>query len=161
MNSAEVPDSVRLVRRIFQLNRVLHQHLDAPLETATGLTFPELVVLRAASLGFDRPRTIVRRVSLPPPSVSRALTVLERRGLIERLENARDRRQVLVHVTPAAAEVLQMAETVTAEQFRRLLPNFGEEEVARVLHGLDMLWHATGTDDGYADDRPFAVAASD
>jgi MarR family transcriptional regulator, transcriptional regulator for hemolysin len=161
MDSAEVPDSVRLVRRIFQLNRVLRQRLDAPLEAATGLSFGELLVLRAAALGFDRPRAIVRRVSLPPPSVSRALSLLERRGLLTRSENARDRREVLIIVTEAAHRVLQTAEAVTADQFQRLFPHFRPEQIRSVLAGLDEVWFATGVQDGYDDDRPMPVAAGE
>jgi DNA-binding MarR family transcriptional regulator len=150
------PDALRLIRRVFQLDLVLHQAIDRPLLTATGLSTTELFVLRAAALGFDRPRKIARRLALPPPNVSRALATLERADLIVRHEAAHDRRQTVVGVTAAARATLALAQSVAVTEFARAFPGLTDDTLALAVPVLDALWHELAVDAAYGDDAAAA-----
>jgi DNA-binding MarR family transcriptional regulator len=145
------PDTLRLFRRVFQLNRVLRQVIEQPLLASTGLTSAELFVLRAVALGFDRPRRIARRLAMAPPNVSRALATLERRQLIARHEDTADRRQTVVSVTPAAAEVLGVVEAVAVAELERSFPALRPEAVARSADALDEVWQQLAVDAAFRD----------
>jgi MarR family transcriptional regulator, transcriptional regulator for hemolysin len=140
------PDALRLFRRVFQLNRVLRQVIEQPLLASTGLTSAELFVLRAVALGFDRPSRIARRMAMAPPNVSRALATLERRGLIARVEDAADRRQTIVTVTAAAAEVLARVEAVAVAALEAASPSLEPEAVVRGADALDEVWRQLALD---------------
>jgi DNA-binding MarR family transcriptional regulator len=151
-------DSLRLFRRVFQLNRVLRGVIEQPLLACTGLTSAELFVLRAVALGFDRPSRIVRRMAMAPPNVSRALATLERQGLILRREDATDRRQTIVTATPAAAEVLERVEDVAVAELQRAFPSLEPKVVARVADALEGMWRQLTLDAALQD---AAAPASD
>jgi DNA-binding MarR family transcriptional regulator len=145
------PDALRLIRRVFQLDLVLHQAIDRPLRASTGLSTTELFVLRAAALGFDRPGKIARRLALAPPNVSRALATLERADLIVRHEATGDRRQTVVGVTSAARSVLDLAQTVAVTELARCFPGLSPGTLARTVPALDALWHELAVDAVYGD----------
>jgi DNA-binding MarR family transcriptional regulator len=145
------PDALRLIRRVFQLDLVLHQAIDRPLRASTGLSTTELFVLRAAALGFDRPRQIARRLALAPPNVSRALATLERADLIVRHEASDDRRQTVVRVTGAARSVLALAQTVAVTELSRSFPGLTPDTLAKAVPMLDALWHELGVDAVYGE----------
>jgi DNA-binding MarR family transcriptional regulator len=145
------PDALRLIRRVFQLDLALHQAIDRPLRASTGLSRTELFVLRAAALGFDRPRQIARRLALAPPNVSRALATLERADLIVRHEAPDDRRQTVVRVTSAARSVLALAQTVAVTELSRSFPGLTPDTLAKAVPLLDALWHELAVDAVYGD----------
>jgi DNA-binding MarR family transcriptional regulator len=145
------PDALRLIRRVFQLDLVLHQAIDRPLLVSTGLSTTELFVLRAAALGFDRPRKIARRLALAPPNVSRALARLERAHLIVRHEAADDRRQTVVRVTAAARSLLEVAQTVAVTELARTFSGLTTETLAEAVAALDALWRELAVDAVYGD----------
>lgn len=145
------PDALRLIRRVFQLDLALHQAIDRPLLVSTGLSTTELFVLRAAALGFDRPRKIARRLALAAPNVSRALARLERADLIVRHEAADDRRQTVVGVTVTAHAVLARAQTVAVTELARAFPGLTTETLAEAVPVLDALWHELAVDAVYGD----------
>jgi DNA-binding MarR family transcriptional regulator len=146
------PDTLRLFRRVFQLNRVLRHVIEQPLLACTGLTSAELFVLRAVALGFDRPSRIARRMAMAPPNVSRALAVLERQQLIVRLEDAVDRRQTIVTVTPAAREVLDLVESVAVVELEHSFPALEPDAVTRVADALDEVWRQLAVDAAFGGD---------
>jgi DNA-binding MarR family transcriptional regulator len=145
------PDALRLIRRVFQLELVLHQAIDRPLRASTGLSTTELFVLRAAALGFERPRQIARRLAMAAPNVSRALTTLERADLIVRHEASDDRRQTVVRVTSAGRSVLTLAQTVAVTELSRSFPGLRPETLAEAVPMLDALWHELAVDAVYGD----------
>lgn len=142
------PDTLRLFRRVFRLNRILRQVIEQPWLACTGLTSAELFVLRAVALGFERPSRIARRMAMASPNVSRALATLERRQLILRLEDSADRRQTIVTVTPAAAEVLERVEAVAIAELQRAFPSLEPDAVVRAADALDELWRQLALDAG-------------
>lgn len=66
----------------------------------TGLTAPQLVVLRALNQhGSLKPSTLAREVSLSQPTITAILDRLERAELVQRVRNPDDRRAVLAQLT--------------------------------------------------------------
>lgn len=68
-------------------------------------------------------------------SVSRAVRTLEERGLVERENNAADRRSRLLHLTDDGRRVYDEIAPVALDQEAALLSDFSEDEIA-VLAGL-------------------------
>lgn len=84
----------------------------------TGLTTPQLVILRAASQG-DGPTVseIARSVSLSQATVTTLLNKLEARGMVIRRRSEQDRRRVNVYPTDEGTMLLDTAPEPLQEQF--------------------------------------------
>ena len=80
-----------------------------------GLTLTQLSALTV--IWRDGPLTagdLAAKEQVRPPSITRVLTGLEALGMVQRLENPRDGRQVLVQITPLGSN--QMQEYVRARE---------------------------------------------
>ena len=85
--------SLRRISRAFDLH-------SRQLVKSTGLTAPQLVVLRALSReGPLSPSLIARHVSLSPATITSIMDRLLKLGLVEREKRASDRRQVEIRLT--------------------------------------------------------------
>jgi len=80
-----------------------------------GLTLTQLSALNV--IWREGPLTagdLASKEQVRPPSITRVLTGLETLGLVERLENPRDGRQVLVQITPLGGH--RMSEYIRARE---------------------------------------------
>jgi len=80
-----------------------------------GLTLTQLSALNV--IYREGPLTagdLAAKEQVRPPSITRVLTGLESLGLVERLENPRDGRQVLVQITPLGGH--RMSEFIRARE---------------------------------------------
>jgi len=102
-----------------------------------GLTLTQLSALTV--IWREGPLTagdLATKEQVRPPSITRVLTGLEALDLVERLENPRDGRQVLVQVTPLGSQ--RMSEFVRARE------RWLEQELAALPdEDLDLLSKAT------------------
>lgn len=108
-----------------------------------GISIPEWrVLVHLAHSGKVSVRDIEARVAMEKYEVSRAAKRLREAGLIERKENAQDRRLVVLSLTAKGrrmmAELLPMARAHQAELEARLGKAFGELEA-----GLEALLKET------------------
>lgn len=76
------------------------------------------------------------RMHVTSGTVTALLDNLERKGYIERRSDARDRRRVLVDVTPAAQEVLDEMLPGVQQVCRRLVDRLGTEGQRALLDAL-------------------------
>jgi DNA-binding MarR family transcriptional regulator len=124
MNAGERPDppepgavADRLHSAAIHLLRRLRTH-----DTASGLTAPRLSALSV--IVFGGPLTLgalAAAEQVRPPTMTRLVTALERAGLVERLPDPDDRRQVLLRATPAGRHLLEEGRARrTASLARRL-----------------------------------------
>lgn len=116
--SSPTPDNVnqilRLLRRINHATDLHSKHLIK----ATGLTTPQLIVLKAISeLGEVTAGTIAEQVSLSAGTVSILLDRLETHGLIERYRSTRDRRVAHARLTPKGQDVVSRAPALMRDKF--------------------------------------------
>lgn len=123
----------RIMRTIDLHSRQLVQQL--------GVTSPQLIVLQhLARRGARLPiGTLAREVSLSPPTVTGIVSRLERRGLVERRDDAADRRRVLVWATPAGEALLATAPPAIQESFIRAFGRLAEWEKLLILGSLERL----------------------
>jgi DNA-binding MarR family transcriptional regulator len=102
------------LRRIIRATDIHSRRLNKD----TGLTTPQLVVVRAIAAGDSLTASeIARAVSLSQATVTTLLNRLEDRGLIARQRSEEDRRRVNVQLTKAGRALVATAPEPLQEQF--------------------------------------------
>lgn len=109
------------------------------------LTIQQMFMLRAIHDGA-RPGELARRCSISSSATTAALDGLVREGYCVRTHSERDRREVLVQVTPAGMDALAAAQAGATEALRELLDGWDEERTRQLLAALHDLDAAV---DGY------------
>lgn len=137
---------LRSLRRIFH---AVDRH-SRRLARIHGLTEPQAICLNAIQRS-DRttPGLLARAVSLSPPTVTGILDRLERRGLVGRERNARDKRQVVIRLTRAGRRLLSSSPPPLQERFtRRLaaLPVARQRRIAKALEEVVKMLEAEDID---------------
>lgn len=117
---------------------------------ATGLTVPQLVVLRAISdLGEVTSGRLAAGVSLSQGTVTVILDRLEEKGLVTRYRSARDRRIVHAALTPAGKRQLDVAPPLLHDSFIRRferLPDAKRRRIEAALNEVAMMMDADSLD---------------
>ncbi|MFI7276089.1 MarR family winged helix-turn-helix transcriptional regulator [Streptomyces sp. NPDC049879] len=139
LDSPEDAEAVNALRMgVLRLSRRL-RHLSG--DRTLGLA--ELSALGTlARCGPLAPGELARKEHVQPPSMTRIITLLQERGLIELTPHPDDRRQKLVAVTDQAEEVLEASRSRRNAWLADLAAELDEEEwaalreAAPVLHKL-------------------------
>lgn len=76
---------------------------------------------------------LAEQTRMLPAAVSRSLRQLEDAGLAERFADPRDRRRMLVRVTPAGDATRRAAEELLRDYIQRVIRRMGEAEFAALL----------------------------
>lgn len=105
----------RLLTLIYQGELQITKELDIPL-----LEYYALQVLSSSPV--VTPKEIADRLSLPKSSVTNIVDSLERKGLVRRELNKRDRRSWLLVLTDKGKETIRM---VFAQKSQLMMPAFG------------------------------------
>lgn len=129
----EIVASIRRIMRAVDLHsrRLLEEH---------GLTGPQLATLHeTARLGPVAPGALARALHLSQATVSGILDRLEKRGMIERSRNDRDRRSFIVTVTAAGESALQATPSLLQDRFRSELTRLDEWERTMILAMLQRI----------------------
>lgn len=119
------------------LRRLLQEHTAAWQVEVPELTKPQYAVLRAvqADPGLEQATLTAAAVSTKA-TLAELLQRLERRGLIERRGDPRDRRRRFVHLTPDGARVLEATEPVAARVNAAFTGRLRPEDHRRLLELL-------------------------
>lgn len=106
-----------------------------------GLTGPQLVTLRAAWAleGSASAGAVARVVQLSQPTVSGILDRLERQGLVARVRDDSDRRNVLIRVTPAGESVVRGSASLLQDRFVRAFRDLPSWEQLQMLSTLQRI----------------------
>jgi len=134
----------RIIRAIDLHSRSLVQRF--------GLTGPQLVVLK--ELRDASPRSVselAAAVNLSQATVTGILDRLDRKGMIDRVRDAKDRRRVLVSPTGAAQHALAGAPPLLQEHFTRrfaALPDWQQTQILSSLQRIVALMEATDVEAG-------------
>jgi MarR family transcriptional regulator for hemolysin len=126
-------DSSNLLFHLARLTRRWRKVLDAEVQSAglTDATWRPLLHLHLLGDGI-RQKDLAASVGIEGPSVVRLLDMLIAKGLIERSEDAADRRAKLLRLTPAGLElVARIKATVLALESEVLAP-FSAGEIAQM-----------------------------
>jgi DNA-binding MarR family transcriptional regulator len=115
---------------------------------------PREISLTSASTLATVERTGPRRITdlaaiegVTQPSMTALVTVLERAGLVERRQDQRDQRVVLVALTMAGTDYLRSRRRAGAEAFARLIDKLPPDETATLLAAAPALQHLNELDD--------------
>lgn len=124
-----------------------------------GLTLTQLSAL--AVIWREGPLTagdLAAKEQVRPPSITRVLTGLESLGLVQRTENPRDGRQVLVRITPEGDRRLSEYVRVRELWLERRLAALTEAERDVLAQASGLLLRLATQQDDEIEDAPRAVA---
>jgi len=143
--------ALRRITRAIDLHSrmLLHDH---------GLTAPQLMALRAISRRQPVAAGEISRVMhLGQPTLTGVLDRLERRGLVRRSRDARDRRSVNLSLTDEGSRVLQASPSLLQDRFRQRLGDLPQAQRTRILATLQQI--ADMMDAGEVEATPLLDAA--
>lgn len=124
-----------------------------------GLSVPEWrVVAVVAETEALTQQMIGQRTHMDKVTVSRAAIALERRGLVERLANARDGRSQQLHLTPSGRDLYANVAPKAKQIERQLFRDFSSQERAALESLLRKVETAALS---LADERPVSTMSSD
>jgi len=104
-----------------------------------GLAIVEYRALRICTDGPVRATDLTGRLGLTPSGGTELIDRLERRKLVERSENAADRRSVLVVLTPDGHRLVGSARAARRAYLRKLARSMPPERQVRLKSELDAL----------------------
>ncbi len=129
-----------------RLGRVLKSHMGA-----SGITPQQMHLLLAVSDLSRRntegaqPGELSRRCWLSNPAITASVDDLVEQGLCARAHSEKDRRKVLVRLTPHGEQVLQETRSAATASLAGLLTGWDEERIRQFLAMLRDLDHAAET----------------
>ncbi|MGI9482394.1 MAG: homoprotocatechuate degradation operon regulator HpaR [Hyphomicrobiales bacterium] len=89
--------------------------------------------------GTMDPKDIAQRSCLLMPSLTRIMQNLDEKGLISRMPHERDRRKILVKITPAGVDLISRNAPRSNEIFARLEAKLGSQKLEQLLDLLNDL----------------------
>ena len=98
--------------------------------------FNALRILRGAGDGGRTCSEIAERMINRDPDITRLIDRLERRGLVERSREGRDRRVVIARITAAGLELLESLDRVIEQLNGKILGHLGEERLRMLIQLL-------------------------
>lgn len=105
-----------------------------------GLTTPQLAALKA--VGRLQPVSVsgvARAIHLSLPTVTGIFNRLQKRGLVTRSRDGKDRRSVVVELTGAGANLLGSAPSLLQDRFRSALSKLRQWEQTQLLASLQRI----------------------
>jgi DNA-binding MarR family transcriptional regulator len=117
----------------------LHWQL-AEMLKAHGLSPTQYNALRILRGAGDEGRScseIAERMINRDPDITRLVDRLERRGLVVRSREGRDRRVITTRITPTGLELLQSLDRPIEEFNRKLLGHLGEQQLSTLIKLLE------------------------
>ena len=132
IGSPEEAAFLDLVRTADILARPVAQLLKT--EELSATQYNVLRILRGSPHGLTCGE-IGNRMITRDPDITRLLDRLEKRGLVSRCRETKDRRMVLTRITPSGLKLLRRMDDPVQEEHRKLLGHLGKEKL-RSLSGL-------------------------
>jgi len=124
---------------ILRTSEVLYDRLNTPLKKLE-LTFTQYNVLRilrgAGSQGVTCSQ-LAERMIVRDPDVTRLLDRLEKKGLVERHRSEKDRRVLVVKISPAGLELLQTADHPVREAMNSSMQKLKKETLLLLIEALE------------------------
>ena len=132
----------------FRLNRLaaeVSNHLSGIYRERFGLEIPEwrVLVTVAAELGCTAQR-VVASTRMHKTRVSRAIAYLMEKGLIERVANSEDRREMQLQLTKAGRRIYSELVPLALERERALMACLSKTQMQGFVSALDRLEKVLG-----------------
>lgn len=139
MTPVEYPlgPALTLLRRMWRLEHALEQ-LSSRMERQLGVSAPQRLALRCIGKypGLTAGQ-LARMLHLDPGTVSAMLRRLEKRALIERRRDPRDKRRVALGLTPSGRALDRATEGTVEHAVERLLAAIEPQQAERFGRLLD------------------------
>lgn len=114
-------------------------------ETDEDVTLPQYRMLVVLGTRGPRPVSLLASaLGVAAPTATRMCDRLVRKGLIARRSNARDRRQVLLSLTPSGRELLDRVTSRRRAEIAALLRDIPRERHASLVEGFRLFADAAG-----------------
>jgi MarR family transcriptional regulator, organic hydroperoxide resistance regulator len=127
--SGERSDPVAMAASVIGFTRALNVRMrETP--QGTGLALAELNVLGGLEKGYDLSSTLVQKLLLDAPRVSRIVDGFVGSGYVVREPDPDDRRRYRLQLTPAGLEILARGRAELAAAMEDLLAGLTDEERA-------------------------------
>lgn len=133
--SPEQEASLALLRTADLLHRTFAQMAEP--HGITGQQYNVLRILRGAGVTGLPTLEIAERMIEQAPGITRLLDRLEAKSLVRRLRCPRDRRRVLVHISPKGLALLAKLDVPVAAHHREALAGLGRRNVLELIRLLD------------------------
>ena len=85
---------------------------------------------------YDTPKHLAENLSLETSTISGILDRMQKKGLIDRVVNKEDRREVQVRITEKGRELEDKIGIITGEVNAEVLKNFTDDEIAYIKNSL-------------------------
>lgn len=102
-------------------------------------------VLAALVFGPLTPRQLADQEQVRPPWMTRTIGTLEQLGLVTRADDPADGRQVLISLTPAGLEMLEVTKRARTEWLSALVAGVDADERAVLAHAARILLRLTAS----------------
>ncbi|QXJ28616.1 putative transcriptional regulator [Saccharolobus shibatae B12] len=133
----KVDERLQLVSTIAKIYRGLIREFNNRLGKVMDLSYLDFSILKATS---EEPRSMVylaNRYFVTQSAITAATDKLEAKGLVRRVRDNRDRRVVLVEITPKGMEVLENANELLRNLVNEVLSDVNN--VSELLEGLNKI----------------------
>jgi DNA-binding MarR family transcriptional regulator len=137
--SNALPLEEQVIAALRRITRAIDLHSRLLLQK-NGLTIPQLAALQA--IRRLQPITVgalARDIHLGPATVTGIMGRLEKRGLISRTRDDRDRRSVVVELTDDGTKLVAEAPSLLQERFHRQLAKLQQWEQTMILATLQRI----------------------
>ena len=113
-----------------------------------GLTGPQLIFLRAVAKSDEAISVgeVAKAISLSQATVTGILERLVKRGLVSRQRSERDKRRVLIRITPDGEQILAQAPPLMQGSFLKQLEHLEDWEQAMILSALQRIVSMMGAE---------------
>jgi DNA-binding MarR family transcriptional regulator len=121
----------------------------------SGLSAPRLSALSVVV--FGGPLTLgqlARAEQVKPPTMTRIVTGLEKDGLVQRVDDALDRRLTRIRATAKGRSVLAAGRARRVEKLAAAVTRLGGSELAELARGVQLLGEVIGSMRGRAESAP-------
>jgi DNA-binding MarR family transcriptional regulator len=118
---------------------VIGQHIEGLLKphNISGTQYNVLRILRGAGTDGLKCSEIGERMVTHDPDITRLLDRIEKRGLISRAREEKDRRVVRTRITRAGLELLERMDKPVEEGARRMLGHLGHDRLSQLIELLE------------------------
>ncbi|HVX66906.1 MAG TPA: MarR family transcriptional regulator [Bryobacteraceae bacterium] len=110
----------------------------------SAVQFNVLRILRGAGSAGLCCREIGERLVTRDPDITRLLDRMERRGIIERSRDSKDRRVITVRITPPGLDLLEQLDGPVEQELQCRLGRLGEQRLTALIETLEQI-RETGT----------------
>lgn len=126
----------KLHKAVFLINKITDQSL----QNSLSLGLPQFLILMAVN---RHPGTmqmnVAKYLDLTEAAVSKQMNLMLSKGLIERCENPKNRREHVLHITLTGKKILAAATDLLDKKMLEIFDTMNQKEKDSLIHSLDKM----------------------